>query len=153
MSGNSPATSSDQETLRQRFDRELKKTTRLTLFTQMASALLIPGRECRTCGQTQQLLEELIALSPKLKLEVRDIYAEADAAQEQGVDRIPAILMGGDGQQNMRYFGIPSGHEFVTMLEDVIALSQGSSPLEPPIRRRVARIKEDVHIQVFVTPT
>ncbi|MSQ40200.1 MAG: hypothetical protein EXR55_00755 [Dehalococcoidia bacterium] len=143
----------DQEFLRQHLSRELKKKTKLTLFTQKAGGLTIPGRECRFCGETQQLLEELTSLSDKLELDVRDFYAEADAARELGVDRVPTILMGKDGQQNLRFMGIPRGNEFPTILEDLVSLSQDTNPLPPPIRRRVARIQKDIRIQVFVTPT
>ena len=143
----------DQDVLRQHLGHELKKKTKLTLFTQKTTGLSIPGRECRFCGETQQLLEEVTALSDKLELEVRDFYGEAEAAQELGVDRIPTILMGKNGTHNLRFLGIPMGNEFPTILGDLISLSQDTNPLPPPIRRRVARIDKDVRIQVFVTPT
>ena len=143
----------DQDFLRQRLDEELQEKTKLTLFTQKAAGLMIPGRECHYCAETQQLLEEFTALSDKLDLEVRDFYSEAQAARDLGVERIPTILMGKDGQQNVRFSGIPVGNEFPTILEDVIALSQDTNPLSPAVRHRVRGITEDVHIQVFVTPT
>ena len=37
----------DQEVLRQHLGHELKKKTKLTLFTQKTTGLSIPGRECR----------------------------------------------------------------------------------------------------------
>jgi len=59
----------DRQTLEQRFRKELKRMVTLKLFTQTASQLTIQGRECPTCPQTRQILEELASLSPILGLE------------------------------------------------------------------------------------
>ena len=53
----------------------------------------------------------------------------------------------------MRYYGLPSGHEFPVLLDTIIAASNNKSPLELETRRRLRRLQDDVHIEVFVTPT
>ena len=83
----------DRAQLKRTFRKDLKANVNLRLFTRKPSPLTIPGRECPTCLQTQQLMEELSALSPKLRLETIDFYHQADAAKECGVARIPAILL------------------------------------------------------------
>jgi len=143
----------DQETLRQRFSQELQGFVRLKLFTQRASQLTVPGRECRYCPQTQQLLEELTALTPKLSLEIVDVYAQQDEVQKTGVQRIPCTILSQDGESRLKYYGIPSGYEFATLLEDVVALSRRENPLKPATLQKLQRVQEELHIQVFVTPT
>jgi len=70
------------------------------------------------------------------------------------VERIPAIVMGkGGAGNNVKYYGIPSGYEFVTITEDLIALSQPKSPLSADTRKKLNLVDQDVHIQVFVTTT
>jgi alkyl hydroperoxide reductase subunit AhpF len=137
--------------LRQRFSEQLQEPVKLKLFTQRASQLTIPGRECQFCGETQQLLEELASLTDKLAVEVVDIYSQPQQAQEYGVRRIPCIVLG-DGP-NARYYGLPSGYEFVTLIEGIAALSRQTNPLRPETLQQLERITEDLHIQVFVTPT
>ena len=53
----------------------------------------------------------------------------------------------------VRFFGIPSGYEFTSLIEDIITVSEGDSGLSAAAREAIAQIAEPVHIQVFVTPT
>ncbi|MFH1560385.1 MAG: hypothetical protein ABID84_03120 [Chloroflexota bacterium] len=144
----------DRQALQERFRKELKRKVTLRLFTQTVGQLIIPGRECPTCPQTQQILEELTSLSPMLELEPIDFFNQAQKARDSGVERIPAIVMAKDGaSSNVKYYGMPAGYEFVTIIEDLIALSQPRSPLSADTRKRLKLVDQDVHIQVFVTPT
>lgn len=148
---------SDREAVSKRFDVELKQNVNLKLFTMSnVGGLYIPGRECKTCAPTQQLLEELVELSPKLSLEVTDFYKNADDAKAMGVDKIPAIVINGEnvgGDDNIKFYGLPSGIEFAVLLESIIDVSHKNSTLQLETRRHLKSLKEDVHIQVFVTPT
>src|SRR5262245_9721925 len=102
----------------------------LIYFTQRESPLFIHGQECETCKDTRLLLEEIAALSDKLKLEVHDFVAESELAREYGVDRIPALVLAADGVKGkVRYFGMPSGYEFSVLLGSLVDASRGSSEL------------------------
>ena len=126
----------------------------ITLFTQRnIGGLFIPGRECPSCEPTQRLLEETAALSPKIQLEVVDFYGDQERAQSARVHRIPAIVISGDGKDNARMYGLPAGSEFPVLLDTIVTASTGRSGLQLETRRRLKRLQEDVHIQVFVTPT
>ena len=144
----------DTEAVRKRFSAELKRDVRLTLYTQKSvGGLFIPGRECRSCGPTLQMLEEVVALSAKLSLEVVDYYANEADATSRGIDRIPATLIDGEGHGGrVRYYGLPSGFEFSVLLDSIIAASTARRPLHMKTRRGLKELEQDVHIQVFVTP-
>ncbi len=143
----------DKQALKDRFKRELKNDVTIRLFTQKTFGLTIPGRECRYCDQTQALMEELAALSPKLHMEVKDYYSQSQEAKEAGVERIPAIVLTKGAGSNVKFYGIPAGNEFTNVLEDIVTLSRGVSPLSLDTRKKLKRLKDDVHIQVFITPT
>lgn len=143
----------DKADLKRRLQKELKKDVTIKLFTQPSSLLTIPGRECARCPQTQELLEELTALSPKLHLETYDFYSRVQEREACGVERIPAIVMGIDGAARLKFYGIPAGYEFMTLLDDLNTLSRGVSPLALETRKKLRQVNQPVHIQVFVTPT
>ncbi len=143
----------DAQTLKDRFKRELKKDVNIRLFSQKTLGLTIPGRECANCEDTEHLMEELTALSPKLHLDVKDYYSQTDEAAEAGVERIPATVMSASDADNVKFYGIPMGYEFGTMIEDLVTLSRGVSPLSLASRKKLKQLKENIHIQVFVTPT
>jgi len=143
----------DRDMLKREFRKELKDDVTLRLFTQGSSLLTIPGRECKYCPETKQLLEELTALSPKLHLEVYDVYSRAEEKQKYGVDQIPAIVMGKNGEGRLKFYGIPMGLEFPTIVEGIKTISRGVSPLSMDTRKRLRKVDQPVHIRVFVTPS
>ena len=144
----------DRQTLEERFRKELKRKITLKLFTsQLAGQLFVPGRECPTCPQTQQILEELTSLSPMLELETVDFYSQGQAVREVGVERIPAIVVTRGEDASVKYYGMPSGYEFVTIIESAIELSKPRTSLSADTRKKLQLVDQDVHIQVFVTPT
>ena len=139
--------------LKRTFRKDLKADVQLRLFTQRPSPISVPGRECRYCVQTQQLLEELVDLSPKVTLETTDVYAQPEMALEEGITRVPAIAFGKKGKAKLRFFGIPMGYQLAVVVENIKTISRGVSPLSMDTRKKLRSINQPVHIQVFVTPT
>ena len=139
--------------LKRTFRKDLKAAVELRLLTQRPSPIAVPGRECRYCVQTQQMLEELTALSPKVHLETVDIYAQPELASEEGIIRVPATAFGEKGKAKLRFFGIPMGYQLAVLVENIKTISRGVSPLSMDTRKKLREINQPVHIQVFVTPT
>jgi alkyl hydroperoxide reductase subunit AhpF len=133
----------------------LESEVRLIHFTQRESALFIPGREdCETCKDTRALLEEVVALTDRLKLEVHELSADNEQAREYGIDRVPALVITGDNiKGRVRYFGMPSGYEFSVLLGSLLDASKGKSDLSEPSIEALQTLDKNLHIQVFVTPT
>jgi hypothetical protein len=168
--------STEQERLRARFETELDHDVTLLLFVQPPSGLYIPGRdEPQTGRETQQLVEELAALSPKLHLAIHNPRLEPELAQRYRIERTPALLLRAgrpaerrDGQGPepargpearqaehglVRFFGLPAGYEFATLVEDIIDLSRRRTRLTDATRQALAQLPAPLHLQVFVTPT
>ncbi len=152
-----PLLSADDATkVRSFFDTNLQDPVTIELFTQKRSLLLVPGRrECEYCEETQQLLEEVAAQSSKLELRVHDLKEAPEAGREYGIDAamVPAIVLRGGNRGQVRYFGIPAGNEFMTLLNDLVAASTGTTPLSAATKEALASLPREAHIRVFVTPT
>lgn len=131
--------------LRSRFERDLSGNVRLIVFTQEF--------ECEYCAEVRSLAEEIAELDPRISAEVYDFQSDRSLAERLKVDKIPALLVFGEKEYGVRFFGIPSGYEFTTLVDDIIQVSRGSSSLPPNLKERVRQIDKPVHIQVFVTPT
>ncbi len=127
----------------------LQKSVKVVVFTQEF--------ECQYCTETRQIAEELAALSDKISLEVYDFVADKALADQYGIDKIPAtvIVEGGDEGKDfgIRYYGIPSGYEFSSLIQDVIMVSAGDPQLSEETKTWLAALETPVHLQVFVTPT
>lgn len=110
---------------------------------------------CEMCGDTKSLLSEVSELHEKLAFEEHNLQTDSDLATSYGIDKAPGtVLIGEDGvDRSIRYYGIPSGYEFASLLEDILMISAGDSGLDAKTREALAALEQDVHMQVFVTPT
>lgn len=114
--------------------------------------------QCDYCGDTLQLLEEVVALDPRLGISVYDLEGDADVAKLFKVERAPGIVIAAkNGDQitdlGIQYSGIPSGHEFSTLINDILLVSGRDSGLSQQARDYLKNLDKPVHFQVFVTPT
>jgi hypothetical protein len=53
----------------------------------------------------------------------------------------------------VRFFGMPSGYEFSSLIDDVVDVSRGRTRLSEATREALAALATPLHFQVFVTPT
>ena len=109
--------------------------------------------ECEYCKETRELVEEVAALSDKLSVEVYDFEKDAETVKTYGIDKIPAIAIVSAKDYGIPLFGSPTGYEFGSLIEDIKLAGEGESGLTQPSKDLVAKLKEPVHIQVFITPT
>jgi glutaredoxin-like protein len=132
--------------LREIFDSELEGNVRVVLFTSKAN--------CEYCDDTAELLNEISEISDgRITVETHDIDTDRAIAQKYRVDKTPAIVIPFGETDGMRYFGIPGGYEFMSLIEDIVDVSRKRTSLSDDIRSEIKKIDTDVHIQVFVTPT
>jgi glutaredoxin-like protein len=124
---------------------DLDGSVRLVMFTQEF--------ECQYCAETRQLVEEVSELSDHLTAEIYDFVADEEKAQELGVDKIPAVAVIGAEDYGIRFYGIPSGYEFTSLLEAVHIAATGQPDLGEETIEFLSSLSEPVHMQVFVTPT
>jgi alkyl hydroperoxide reductase subunit AhpF len=121
--------------------------------------LFVAQENCDYCAETRQLLEEVVELSDQLALSVYDLSDEPELAKRYRVEgKAPAIVVAARaGDQitdyGIRYLGIPSGHEFTTLIQDLILVSGRDSGLSPQLRTYLQALTKPVHLEVFVTPT
>lgn len=142
----------DVETVRRQLAL-LTGQVRLVYFTEGSSRLIIPGRECRSCGDTQRLLEDLVRCSDRLALEVHDRFTDADSFTACGIARVPGLAVIGAADHGIRYYGMPAGYEFRALLEIILEVDRGTADLAPETQTALGVLPADVHLQVLVTPT
>jgi glutaredoxin-like protein len=140
----------DAEHLQNEFESQLDAPVKLVLFTQTI--------ECQFCAETRQIVEEISALSDKITAEIFNFVTDKATADLYEIDKIPAIAIvrvesDTDRDYGVRFYGIPSGYEFTSIIEGIIDVSKGESGLQPKTKEALATLAEPVHFQVFVTPT
>jgi len=135
--------------IQQAFDG-IVEPVQVLLFTSKAN--------CDYCNETQQLLEEVIALNDNVELSVYDIEQNQDLASKFNVTNTPGIVIAAKDEQDIKnfgiqYSGIPAGHEFSTLINDILMVSKRDSGLDAKTREYLKTLDRPLHLQVFVTPT
>ena len=144
----------DREAIRRHFDANLTGDVEIVFFTERPTLIVIPGRQqCETCEDTEKLLSEVASLSDKIALKVHEISNSAAEAAEYDIDRVPAFVLKGANKGRVRFFGIPSGHEFSAFIADIVGVSSGVSGLTAATIEYLSTLSEDVNLKVFTTPT
>jgi glutaredoxin-like protein len=135
----------DRQFLEEHLGKTMEQPVRLLYFTQTLA--------CQFCRETEQVLREVEALSDKITLEVYNLVTDKDMADNYGVDKIPATVVRSDVDYGVRFYGIPTGYEFTSLIEAIVDVSTGSTELDDETLAELERIDDNVHVQVFVTPT
>jgi glutaredoxin-like protein len=134
----------EKQQLRHMFENLTGPVT-LVMFTQ--------DKDCDYCKETRELTEEVAAQSDKITAEIYDFTANKDKADAYNIDKVPAIVILGNKDYGIRYYGIPSGYEFTSLIDDILMVSLGQSSLTEDTKKALTELKQPVHIQVLMTPT
>ena len=124
---------------------DLEHPVHLIVFTQTL--------ECDHCRDTRQLLEEIVELSDLIDLTEYNFVVDEDKAKQYGVDKIPATVIMGEEDFGIRFYGVPAGYEFTSLVHTIHMIGTGTSQLDEATREGLDALQEPVHMQVFVTPT
>ncbi|HXF82675.1 MAG TPA: hypothetical protein VNN19_07985 [bacterium] len=143
----------DAAFVRRRFEQELVSDVTLEFFAPSLGGLALPGQDAEMAEYARQILSEVAALSPKIHLNVHSLATEPEVAQRFGIARTPATAIVGAQDYGVRFYGLPAGYEFATLLELIIDVSKGAPPLSDRSKEILGQLADEAHIQVFVTPT
>jgi glutaredoxin-like protein len=115
-------------------------------------------QDCDYCDETRQLLEEVAAADAKIGLSVYDAEEDKEIASKFNISKAPGLVIAAkNGSQvtdfGIQYSGIPSGHEFSTLINDILLVSGTDSGLSQKTREFLKNLHTPLLLQVFVTPS
>ena len=154
----------DQDQLKDIFSKQMQRKVRLRVLTKPTSKLYIPGQQrCARCAEAEPFARELAGLSEKLEVAVHDVQAEPEIAEQYAVDGALPILKvervtedesdASDTLGAIRFLGLAAGYEFSTLIADIVDVSNGAVALSQGTQDELRGLDQDLHLQVFVTPT
>ena len=115
-------------------------------------------KDCEYCADTLQLIQEVADLSHKVELDIVDVDINPGVAVQYKMDKTPGLVIAAlEGDQvidyGIRFAGIPSGHEFSSLIQDLLLVSGRDSGLGEKTKKFLGELNQPVLLQVFVTPT
>jgi len=135
----------EKDFLTKEFSQKLVNDVKLVVFTQ--------EMPCVFCKETVEVCQDIANVTPRVKVEIYDYVKDQMKAKELRIDKIPAIAVIGAKDYGVRFYGIPSGYEFTSLIGSILDVSKGDSGLSPKNKELLKTLDRPVHIQVFVTPT
>lgn len=113
---------------------------------------------CEYCEQTHELIEEVAGLSENIELQAYDIDEHPDVAEKYRVEKVPGIVIAAkNGDEiidyGIRFAGIPAGHEFSSLIQALLLVSNRDSGLSDAGRSFLSNLETPINLQVFVTTT
>ena len=124
---------------------DLAAPVKLVCFTQTF--------DCESCLPARRLVDRVAALSEQVTVEEFNIVLDKGQADTYGIERVPAVAVVGETDTGIRFYGVPDGHELVSLVQAILLVAAGDSGLSDESLSQVAGIEQAVDIQVFVTPT
>jgi glutaredoxin-like protein len=122
------------------------------LINDVTVHLFLEEKNCLYCNDVKDMVEQLAELTDKIKIVEHKGSLDSEEAVEMGVEYHPAIVLHGKDKYNIKFYGIPAGHEFGALVGSIIDVSTGTAPLPPDVIEDIASIDKPINIKVFVTP-
>ena len=123
----------------------LTAPVRLVFFTQTFG--------CETCLPARQIVDRVASLSDQITVGEFNLVLDTDQVEAYGIQRAPAIALVGDADTGIRFYGVPDGHELISLVESILMVASRDSGLSDASRALIAAVEQPIDIQVFVTPT
>jgi alkyl hydroperoxide reductase subunit AhpF len=122
----------------------MKDEVRLVLFSR-------DGGSCEYCAEAEGMLGDIAAADPRVKVEVLSLKKDAARAKELGIDRVPGIAILGRTDFGLRYFGLPSGYDFIPFVETIRSAGNADPELAGETVAALQKLQKPVQLTVFVT--
>ena len=144
----------DAKAVQQQFQEKITRPVKMIVVT--------TEEGCMYCNEVKMLAAELAELSPLISVEVYDLEKDKAIVDLYGIDKAPAIVVVADGRgeepdtdYGIRFYGIPSGYEFMSLLDALNTVGSNGAELQimPETMEFLKNLDQDLHIQVFITPT
>lgn len=123
-----------------------------TLKDDVTIHLFTADHDCLYCNDTRDMAEMVSEISEKITVVEHKGSLASGVAKEMGIEHTPAMVLHGKEPYNVKFYGIPAGHEFAALIGGIIDVSAGIAPLPPDVIEDIKSIDKPIRIRVFVTP-
>jgi len=133
----------DSKYLKEEFNNNLKRKVILLYFQKEKD-------ETEYSKQTMELLEELASLNENLSLTV-EICDNSDRMKKEELTLCPSIKIKSDRTGFVNFYGVPAGHEFISLIEGIKDMGSDNLALPEDVINGLKEIEKPIDIKVFIT--
>ncbi len=128
----------------------LEGKLKLEYFHQTRLRVMVPGRAERpTCELAIELYEEIASLSDKLQLTIYEHAEEPELAERRDVIDVPCLLVRGELNRPLRFYGAPNGHLLVALIRALVLASTRQAKPSVVMKRALAKLRRPSRLRVL----
>lgn len=120
----------------------LKQPVRLVLFTSDVN--------CDTCDAVSELAGAIRGASNKVALERYDMVMDRDKTTEYGIQRVPSLVVQGQGVRAVVFSGAVEGVSLLLLLDSMVMLANGGAWFPEGISATLALLTNPVSVRVIL---
>ncbi len=133
----------DRKYLEEEFKSNINREVELLYFRK-------EGDESEYSKQAKELLEELASLNDNLSLVVESCD-NTERMKSEELSLCPSIKIKSERSGFVNFYGIPAGHEFISLVEGIKDMGSDNLSLPDDVVKSLKEIKEPIDIKVFIT--
>lgn len=133
----------DKEYLREEFEKTLERNVEILYFQEQDK---VPEYSL----QAKELLEEIASLNDKVALFIESCN-DTEKMKSEALALCPSIKIKSERRGFINFYGIPAGHEFISLVEAIKDMGSDNLSLPEDVIKRLKEIKEPIDIKVFIS--
>lgn len=131
----------------------LSGPVKLDYFHQSPRRVMVPGRvERPSAALALEVYEELSSLSDQVTLSVYELEDERDLAAKRDVIEAPGLVVRGELNRPLRFYGAPTGHLFVALIRGLVLASSREAKPSAQIARLLRKLRRRTRLRVLGSP-
>lgn len=132
---------------------EIKETFRKRMVADVTLAFIDWRSRCENGRLVGEMASEIASLSDKIKVVSYDLDKDRDVLEIYPVDKVPALLVLGEEDYGIGFFGSVAGYQIRALVEAIVDVSTGRTDFRDEVRAKARSISHPTHLQLFVTAT
>jgi hypothetical protein len=120
----------------------LKRPVRLVLFTSDVN--------CDECSRVHELANAIKAASPKVALEHYDLTMDRDKSLEYSVQRVPSLVVQGQGVRAVSFSGLVEGVSLMLLLDAISGIANERPWFPGSVQTTLGMLEKPVTIRVIL---
>lgn len=128
----------------------LEGKLKLEYFHQSRMRVMVPGRAERpSCEVAIELYEEIAGLSDKLQLSIHEHSEVPELAERRDVIDVPCLLVRGELNRPLRFYGAPNGHLLVALIRALVLASTKQAKPSVVMKRALGKLRRPSRVRVL----
>lgn len=141
--------SSERAQIRQQF-AAIEGPLKLEYYHQSPRRVMVPGRPDKpSCELAKELYEEIAELSDQISLTIYEHEESAEQVKRRDIVDVPCVLIRGELNRPLRFYGAPNGHLLVAMIRAMVLAAARQAKPSVKMKRVLRKLRRPTRLRLL----